>query len=58
MKQVNFVNSSIQQGGFKYPSSYFCVYLEKNAHLKQETSEKVVKSIHHIINLKSSQNKE
>ena len=52
---------------FKYPPSYFCVYFEnKNAYLKQETSEIVVKSIHHggllfnciIINLKSSENKE
>ena len=67
MKQVNFVNSSIHHGGFDYPPSYFCVYFEnKNAYLKQETSEIVVKSIHHggllfnciIINLKSSENKE
>ena len=53
--------------GLKYPPSCFSVYLEnKNAYLKQETSEIVVKSIHHggflfnfiIINLKSSENKE
>ena len=52
---------------FLYPPSYFCVYFEnKNAYLKQETSEIVVKSIHHggllfnciKINLKSSENKE
>ena len=74
MKQVNFVNSSIHHGGLKYPPWWIglstiliCVYFEnKNAYLKQETSEIVVKSIHHggllfnciIINLKSSENKE
>ena len=49
MKQVNFVNSSIHHGGFKYPPSYFYVYLQKNknAYLKQETRQIVVKSIHH-----------
>ena len=60
-------NQSIHNSGFKYPPFYLCVYLEnKNAYLKQETSEIVVKSIHHggflfnfiIINLKSSENKE
>ena len=40
MKQVNFVNSSIHYSGLKYPPSCFSVYLEnKNAYLKQETSE-------------------
>ena len=64
---MNFVNSSIHYSGLKYPPSCFSVYLEnKNAYLKQETSEIVVKSIHHggflfnfiIINLKPSENKE
>ena len=63
MKQVNFVNSSINYSGLKYPPSCFSVYLEnKNAYLKQETSEIVVKSIHHggfLFNFKkSSENKE
>ena len=53
--------------GLKHPPSCFGVYLEnKEAYLKQETSEIVVKSIHHsgflfnfiMINLKSSENKE
>ena len=39
------VDQSIHHGGFDYPPSYFCVYFEyKNAYLKQETSEIVVKS--------------
>ena len=43
MKQVNFVNSSIHYSGLKYPPSCFSVYLEnKNAYLKQETSEIVL----------------
>ena len=58
MKKVNFLNSCIHHGGFKYAPSYFCVYLEnENANLKQETSEIVLFNFN-IINLKSSENNE
>ena len=55
---MNFLNSCIHYGGFKYAPSYFCVYLEnENAYLKQEASEIVLFNFN-IINLKSSENNE